>query len=94
MTGQPLRLLLLLLLLSGLLLLLLLVVLLGFLSVHLNRKKPNLYPTLGTVLSSEMDPAEIRLIRKVFIKERSEREKSARPSSRASPLKLQRHLVL
>ncbi len=42
------------------------------------------------VLSSEMDPAEIRLIRKVVIKERGAAvflEKSARPPSSESSLK-------
>jgi hypothetical protein len=40
------------------------------------------------VQSSEMDPAEIRLIRQVAVKERG-----AVPTSCESPFKLQRHLV-
>jgi hypothetical protein len=42
-----------------------------------------------------MDPAEIRLIRKVVIKERRGwfLEKSACPQFSESPLKLQRHVV-
>ncbi len=47
------------------------------------------------VLSSEMDPAEIRLIRKPFLKERSAEvfSKIRCPPSCESPFKLQRHLV-
>jgi hypothetical protein len=44
--------------------------------------------SLLKLLSCEMNPAEIRFIRKVFTK-----EKSTRPLSYESPLKLQRHLV-
>jgi hypothetical protein len=44
-----------------------------------------------------MDPAEIRLIQKVVIKERGQKfflEKSARPQYFASPLNLQRRTVM
>ncbi len=48
------------------------------------------------VLSSKMDPEEIRLIRWVVIKERGTvvfLEKSARPPSFESPLKIPRFLI-
>ncbi len=48
------------------------------------------------VLPSEIDPAEIRFIRKAFIKERGAEflEKFARPPSwRESPLNIPRHLI-
>jgi hypothetical protein len=47
------------------------------------------------ILSSEMDPAEIRFIRKAFIEERGTKllEKSGRPPFCGSPLKIPRHLV-
>ncbi len=47
------------------------------------------------VLSSEVDPAEIRFIQKAFMEERSTKllEKSGRPPSCESPWKIPRQLI-
>jgi hypothetical protein len=53
------------------------------------------YGTSLKLLSSEMDLAEIRFIRKTLLKREARRflEKSARPPSCESPFKLKRHLI-